>query len=71
MNSLRRLNPNLSEQDMMISEQLEALKYCVIDNDINSQMVLVNPVGVDLSLSNDFVSNPIIKRILKDRKYIT
>ena len=71
MNSLRRLNPNLSEQDMMISEQLEALKYCVIDNDINSQIVLVNPVGVDLSLSNDFVSNPIIKRILKDRKYIT
>ena len=71
MNSLYRLNPNLSEQDMMISEQLEALKYCVIDNDINSQIVLVNPVGVDLSLSNDFVSNPIIKRILKDRKYIT
>ena len=71
MNSLHRLNPNLSEQDMMISEQLEALKSCVIDNDINSQMVLVNPVGVDLSLSNDFVSNPIIKRILKDRKYIT
>ncbi len=71
MNSLHRLNPNLSEQDMMISEQLKALKSCVIDNDINSQTVLVNPVGVDLSLSDDFVSNPIIKRILKDRKYIT
>ena len=71
MNSLRRLNSNLSEQDMMIPEQLEALKSCIIDNDINSQMVLVNPVGANLSLSDDFVSNLIIKRILKDRMNIT
>ena len=55
----------------MIPEQLEALKSCIIDNDINSQMVLVNPVGANLSLSDDFVSNLIIKRILKDRKNIT
>ena len=54
----------------MISKQPKALKSCVIDNDINSQMVLVNLVGADLSLSDDFVSNKIIKIILKDRKYI-
>ena len=62
------MNPNLSEQDMKISEQLKVLQSWVINNDRNSQIVLVNPVGVDLLLSNDFVSNPIIKKTLNDKK---
>ena len=62
------MNPNLSEQDMKIFEQLKVLQSWVINNDRNSQIVLVNPVGVDLLLSNDFVSNPIIKKTLNDKK---
>ena len=62
------MNPNLSEQDMKISEQLKVLQSWVINNDRNSQIVLVNPVGVDLLLSDDFVSNPIIKKTLNDKK---
>ena len=62
------MNPNLSEQDMKISEQLKVLQSWVINIDRNSQIVLVNPVGVDLLLSDDFVSNPIIKKTLNDKK---
>jgi hypothetical protein len=62
------MNPNLSEQDMKISEQLKVLQSWVINNDRNSQMVLVNLVGVNLLLSDDFVSNHIIKKTLNDKK---
>ena len=62
------MNPNLSEQDMKISEQLKVLQSWVINIDRNSQIVLVNPVGVDLLLSDDFVSNLIIKKTLNDKK---
>ncbi len=40
-----RTNPN---RNMIISEQSETPESYKIDNDTNSQMVLVNPVGVDL-----------------------
>jgi hypothetical protein len=58
----------ISEQEMKISEQLKVLKSCVINNDRNSQMTLVNPVGADLLISDDFISNPIIKKILNNKK---
>ena len=34
-------------------------------------MILVNPVGADLLISDDFVSNPIIEKTLNDKKNIT
>ncbi len=54
---------------MRIFEQLDMLQPCVINNDRNSQISLVNPVGADLLISDDIVSNPIIRKLFMTRKY--
>jgi hypothetical protein len=57
-----------SNSDIIMSEHPEAYRTYKINNDTNSQITLVNPVGADLKLFDDIISNLIIERIYSKMK---